>query len=298
MQHEGREKSEEESSSNMHKSALCGDVVWSLTQPYNGMKLAVAGCSPHYLLLWEWPKLLIDLFPMMHANMCFRQAPAYVEEVQKGFKKGRINAQCPSKNERDKPRRNYDIFTSTVWLIPGDVDWTKANAFQGKRKIDCWWDEVEYKIACQVTNGLPSYETKDLGGKVKAPHHNRFFPVATPQGASTTLCQNEYANVDPTTRSSLAEFTPLECGIDLSRNTVEEQLSQCSTSLSPCGQVDGVRQPLFEVVPSTAMKDNRDGRRDECASNDEPHWVPLVYFQARNLKPNFQLWTGGGKDYM
>ena len=54
----------------------------------------------------------------------------------------------------------------------------------------------------------------------------------------------------------------------------------------------------FEVVPSTAMKDNRDGRRDECTSNDEPHWVPPVYFQACNLKPNLQLWTGGWKDYM
>ena len=112
---------------------------------------------------------------------------------------------------------------------------------------------------------------KDSSGKKKAPHHNRFFLVATPQGASMTLCQNEYANVDPTTHSALAEFTPLECDIDLLRNNVEERLSQCSTSFSPCGQVDGIQRPLFEVVPSTAMKDNRDGRRDECASDDEPH---------------------------
>ena len=40
---------------------------------------------------------------------------------------------------------------------------------------------------------------------------------------------------------------------------------------SPFGQVDGIQQPLLRVVPSTATKDNRDGRRDECASNDEPH---------------------------
>ena len=83
-------------------------------------------------------------------------------------------------------------------------------------------NEVEYEIAHQVTNGSPSYETKGLGGKVKAPHHNRFFLVATPQGASTALCQNECANVHLTTHSALAEFTPLECDIDLPRNTVEE----------------------------------------------------------------------------
>ena len=93
---------------------------------------------------------------------------------------------------------------------------------------------------CQVSNGTPLYETKDSSGKMKAPHHNRFFLVATPQGASMALCQNEYTNVDPTTCSALEEFTPLECDIDLSRNIVEEQLSQCSTSFSLCGQVDGV----------------------------------------------------------
>ena len=128
----------------------------------------------------------------------------------------------PIQTKRDRPRRNYDLFKSTVQLMPGDVDWTKVNLFQGERKIDGRWDEVDYEIAFQVTNGSPLYETKDSSGKMKAPHRNRFFLVATPQGASITLCQNEYANVDPTTRSALAEFTPLECDIDLLRNNMEE----------------------------------------------------------------------------
>ena len=153
----------------------------------------------------------------------------------------------------------------------------------------CPWDKVDYEIAHQVANGSLSYESKDLSGKMKAPHHNRFFLVATPQGASTALCQNEYANVNPTIHSALAEFTPLECDIDLLRSIVEERLSRRSTNFSLCGQVDGVWRPLYEVVPSTATKDNRDGRRDECASDDESHWVLPVYFQAHNLKPNFQL---------
>ena len=54
------------------------------------------------------------------------------------------------------------------------------------------------------------------------------------------------------------------------RNKREEQQSRRSTSFSPCGQVDGIRRPLSMVVPSTAMKDYRDGRRDKCASDDEP----------------------------
>ena len=66
------------------------------------------------------------------------------------------------------------------------------------------------------------YETKDVSGNVKTVHRNRLFLVATPQGAPTALCQSEYANVNLTTHSALVELTPLECDIDLLRNTVEE----------------------------------------------------------------------------
>ena len=173
--------------------------------------------------------------------------------------------------------------------MPGDVCWTKVNPFQGERKIDSWWDEVDYEITRQVTNGLSSYEMKDSNGKMKVPYRNRFFLVATPHGESTALCQNEYATVNLTTRSALAESTSKECDIDLPRNNVEEWQSQWSTSISPCGQVNGVRRPLFKVVPSTAMEDNRDGRSDKGVWDDEPHWVPPVYFQAHYLKPNFHL---------
>ena len=65
MQREGKEESEEASSPYVRESTLHGDAVPSLTRPHNGMKSAVMGYLPHYLLLWEQPELLIDLFPMM-----------------------------------------------------------------------------------------------------------------------------------------------------------------------------------------------------------------------------------------
>ena len=83
--------------------------------------------------------------------------------------------------------------------MPGDVDWTKANVFQGKRKVDCQWDEVEYETVHQVADGLPSYETTDLSGKEKVPHRIRPFRVAIPQGLSTALFQSIYANINPIT---------------------------------------------------------------------------------------------------
>ena len=77
------------------------------------------------------------------------------------------------------------LFKSTVQLMPGDVDWTKVNPFQGKRKIDGRWDKADYEIACQVANGSSSYEKEDSSSKLKVLHRNIFFLVATPDGAST-----------------------------------------------------------------------------------------------------------------
>ena len=162
-------------------------------------------------------------------------------EVRRGLNKGRIEAHCSSNDRRDKTTRNFNLSKSTVQLILGDTCWMEVNPFQGERKIDSRWDEEDYEIACQVANGSSLYETKGSSGRVKVPHQNGFFQVATLCGVSMVLCQNECTNVDLTTCSALTEPTPLECDIDLPRNNVEEQLSQCSTSLSPCGQVDGVR---------------------------------------------------------
>ena len=57
-----------------------------------------------------------------------------------------IKARHPSKIKREHTRNK--LFTTTVQLVPGDVDRTKVNPFQGKRKIDGQWDEADYKIAC------------------------------------------------------------------------------------------------------------------------------------------------------
>ena len=63
-----------------------------------------------------------------------------------------------------------------------------------------WWSEVEYKVICQVTNGVPSYEIKDLSGNLKVTHPNRLFLLATPQGEVMPLCEGEDADTSMSTQ--------------------------------------------------------------------------------------------------
>ena len=115
-----------------------------LTQAYNSTRSVVMGYSPHYLMFGRWPRLPVDFFfPTIGMDTCCRQVPAYIEEVQKHFKEAHTEAQHQSNNKVDRQKRNYDKFTSTVQLMLGDVVLTKADTFQGKRKVKDQWNEVE-----------------------------------------------------------------------------------------------------------------------------------------------------------
>ena len=94
--------------------------------------------------------------------------------------------------------------------MPGDTVLKKADTFQGKRKVKDQWSEVEYEVICQVVNVVPSYEIKDPSGNLQVAHRNRLFLLAIPRGEVMPLNKSENADLDMSTRSTLAELTPLE----------------------------------------------------------------------------------------
>ena len=153
----------------IQESALCGDVVLEWTRSLSGTGSAGMGCYLRYFPRRESPEP-IALFPMVRASILFRRVLAYVMEVRRGLNRGRIEAHCSSNNRRDKTTSNYNLPSSTVQLIPGDVCWTEAIPFRGEREIGSRWDEEDYEIMSQVANGPSSYETKCSSGRVKAPH--------------------------------------------------------------------------------------------------------------------------------
>ena len=161
------------------ESTLRGDAVLGWARSLKGTGSAGMGRYSHHFPRRESPEP-IALFPMVRASILFRRVLAYVMEVRRGLNRGRIEAHCSSNNRRDITTINYNLLLSTVQLIPGDVWWTEANPFQGERKKGCRWDEEDYEIMSQVANGPSSYETECLSGRVKAPHRDGFFRVATP----------------------------------------------------------------------------------------------------------------------
>ena len=113
------------------------------------------------------------IFPMIGANKSCRHVCAYVEEVQKCFREAYAEDQHLSNGEVARQKCNCNKSMSTLQLMLGDIVLKKVDTFQGKRKVKDCWRELEYKVICQVTNGVPSYEIKDSSSNVKVAHCNQ-----------------------------------------------------------------------------------------------------------------------------
>ena len=168
MWHEGRRGPEEVSSPDVCEGMPHCDAAQSLTWAYNSTKSMVTGCSPHCLILREWPELLINLlFPTICVNTCLRRVPACVEEVQKSCQERTHRSPVPTQQRKGQTKEKWCYIYKHSPTDAGRCGLDKGqHMLQGKRKMEYWWDKVEYEIACQVTNGSPSYETKDSSGKV------------------------------------------------------------------------------------------------------------------------------------
>ena len=69
------------------------------------------------------------------------------------------------------------------------------------------------------------------------------------------LNKNEDANPGMSTRSALAELTPMEYEKDLPKDLMERCQTHHLASRIPLGWVDGVLRPLPMVVHRTAQKE-------------------------------------------
>ena len=210
-------------------------------------------------------------FPTIDVNIRRRRVPAYVEEVLVRFKEAYTETQHQLNSKVDQQKRNYDSATSTVQLMLGDTVLKKADAFQGKRKVKDQWSEVEYEVIRQVANGVPSYEIKDESGNLQEAHHNQLFLLATPQGEVIPLNKNEDTNPSMSTRSALAELTPMEYEKDLLKDLMERCQTHHLTSHVPLGWVDGILQPLPMVVHRTAQKEPGSRIKEMHGDNKEVH---------------------------
>ena len=126
-------------------------------QAYNSTRSVVTGFSPHYLMFRRCPRLPVDYyFLMVSAFKHSHCEPAYVMEVRRHFKEAYAEAHLQMNYEAEKQKKYYDRTMSTMQLVPGDVVLMTNDPYQGKQKVKDQWNETEYVVVHQVTDGTPT----------------------------------------------------------------------------------------------------------------------------------------------
>ena len=85
------------------------------------------------------------------------------------------------------------------------------------------------------------------------------------------LNKNEDADINVSSRSALAELTPLEYEKDSPNGQMERYQTQHLASCIPLGWVDGILQPLPMMVHRTAPNEPGSRIKDMSGDNGEVH---------------------------
>ena len=139
---------------------------------YNATHSTVTGCSPHYLMFRQRPRLPVDfVFPIIGSSeVPMREASAkhvdeYVASVQDRLRTTLWEGQAQSMAEARQQKWYYNRKIGAVNLKPGDLVLFKADTFKGKRKTKDRWEEDTWEVVCQIATNVPSYEVMNQHGK-------------------------------------------------------------------------------------------------------------------------------------
>ena len=125
-----------------------------IVHAYNATQSAVTGCSPHYLMFGQQPRLLVNfVFPAVGSNKAptreasARNVDVYVSSVRDQLRSALWEVQAQSTTEACQQKRYYDRKVGTINLKPGNLVLVKADAWKRKRKIKDRWDEETWEVS-------------------------------------------------------------------------------------------------------------------------------------------------------
>ena len=89
--------------------------------------------------------------------------------------------------------------------------WLKLYALQREEEVKDRWDDVQYRLICQIVTDVPAYEMCDKGGDIKVIHQCGLFLVAPGSGDVASLGTEADLSDTMFNQSTLVRSTPLGC---------------------------------------------------------------------------------------
>ena len=193
----------------MHKIGILGEdkkANWpshlaEIVHAYYATQSAVTGCSSHYLMFGQWPRLPVDfVFPSIGSNKDpMREASTkcvnvYVASIRNGLRTALQEVQAQSTVEAHWQKWYYNRKIGAVNLKPGDMELVKVDDWKGKRKIKDRWEKGlgRWCIKSQLTSPLMKWTNQHGWSWVL--HLNRLLLITSEIGVP--LCMGSHHTWD------------------------------------------------------------------------------------------------------
>ena len=218
--------------SKQDKKAHWSEHLPEMLSAYNGMRSAVTGYSPYFLLFGRKARMPVDyLFPTLRDSPHQTRMEESVMAMQKRLKEAFVVAKHLTSQEAAKQWCYYDHKAGAVALQPGDVVMVCTDGFVGKRKVKDQWEDGGFIVESQLED-WPVYKvrcpTSDAKQKPKywILHRNHLLLVTK---EDDTVISGQQAQ---------AKVTPM-----ISNATLEDSVD---------------REGLFEPLPSLVTRQEGD----------------------------------------
>ena len=130
----------------------------------------------------------------------------YVADLHEQLFKAFSEAQEQSASEAERQRWQYDCKANAISQEPGYLVLAKADTYKGRKKVKDWWEEEQYKVECQIAEGIPSnLMINQQTGCSWVLHKNWLFLITHVMGA--LLCSGVWAEQTRCTTTILEEPT-------------------------------------------------------------------------------------------
>ena len=137
------------------KKARWSEHLPEMLSAYNGIRSAVTGYSPYFLLFGRKARMPVDyLFPTLRDSPHQSKMEVSGAAMQKRLKEAFAVARHLTSQEAAKQWRYYDHKAGAVALQPGNVVMVRTDGFVGKQKVKDWWEDGVLLLSLSWRTGL------------------------------------------------------------------------------------------------------------------------------------------------
>jgi len=250
------------------KKSRWKDHVLAMVHAYNCTKHDSTGFAPYELMFGRKPRLPIDLVLGVSGPSEKLNYSEYVKQLRSRLKKAYVKASTSVDRSVLKMSAQYNKRCRGGKLSVGDRVLVRRVKFDGKHKLQDFWEEEVYVVIRQKDPALPVFDVRreDAVGKVRRLHRNLLLPL--PSEFVAEELEDEEESSLPLIIHSSSDEEDEEIQAPVTRNKKKDQVEKEQEQEEQSVKSEKVTERMKESEEVVREEQRIEDRRGEEAQEE------------------------------